>query len=122
VRSPADDQQLLLDLPDLEVTETSRPTDGTEILQIGAIDTSAWPVEVSVTRRRYRDGSSRCISLTFAPAETPGDWWSVQVTPEQARHAAAQLVKAAAVAEQEKHTTAACPVGPLEIEQENQGD
>jgi hypothetical protein len=103
VRSTADDQQLLLDLPDLDVTETSRPTDGTEILQIGAIDTSAWPVEVSVTRRRYKPGSSRCISLTFAPEETPGDWWSVQGTPEQALHAAAQLVAAARAAEEAVH-------------------
>jgi hypothetical protein len=99
MRNAADVEQLLLDLPELEVTETSRPTDGTEILHIGSIDTTAWPVDVSVSRRRYKQ-QPRSIYLGFAPEEAPGDYWSVQVTPAQARHAAAQLVAAARAAEE----------------------
>jgi len=100
VRSPVD-EQLLLDLPDLDVTETSRPTDGIEVLQIGTIETGAWPVDVSVTRARYRPGTGRRIDLTFAPEETPGDWWSARISPAQARHAAAMLVAAARAAEED---------------------
>lgn len=99
MRSPVD-EQLLLDLPDLEVVETSRPTDGTEVLRIGTLDTTAWPVDVCITRRRYGPAAGRSINLGFAPEETPGDYWTVKLTPEQARYAAAQLVAAARAAEE----------------------
>lgn len=91
-------EQLLLELPELDVTETSRPTDGTEVLRLGPIASTGWPVNVSVTRRRYK-AEERRIWLDFMPEETPGDSWSIRLTPDQARHAAAQLVAAARAAE-----------------------
>jgi hypothetical protein len=92
--SAADVEQLLFDLPELEVTETSHPSNFAEVFRIGEIDTGSWPVDVTVGRHRFRD-PKRAIHLGFAPAETPGDYWSVKITAEQALHAAAMLVAAA---------------------------
>ena len=104
MRSPVDVEQLLLDLPELEATDImDRPGHGPhrlEVLKFGQLNTDAWPINVSVSRRLYQPGDGRRIYLDFMPEETPGDSWSVRLTPDQARHAAAILVAAARAAEE----------------------
>jgi hypothetical protein len=102
VRSPADVEQLLLELPELTATVVTHPAANVEVLRVGRIETEGFPVDVSVNRRRHKS-EPRTIWLDFFPRETPGDSWGVKLTPDQARRAAAELVAAARAAEEAVH-------------------
>jgi len=106
VRSPVQ-EPALFDLPDLEVIQTSEPHSAFATFQIGGIGTGHQTTDVYLAFRRDRPGQPDQpyrIHVVLREDPTIADEWSVPVTPEQARHFAAQLVKAAAVAEEANAT------------------